>query len=340
MPKSRVFEIGIQAIAYKLGSRTERGSDMVRDNPNWNLAEIEEKTGIKTRHIVGVGETAADLAEGAARALFDRGVDPNEIGALIFVSQSPDYALPTTACLLQHRLGLLTNCMSFDVNLGCSGFVYGLGISVSLIDSGLATNVLLLCSDNYSRYIGKNDRTCRPIFSDGGAAVLVGKGGSATAGGFVFGSDGSGGENLIVENSGGRRSVESTATSFVPSLYMDGPQVFMFTMAAVPKLVMRILDAYGTDIDEVDLFIFHQASALVLRNIARQLKLPAGKVFSNITHVGNTVSATIPIALADAALEGKLVQKQKILICGFGVGYSWGGAIIEWGTDPILSVIA
>lgn len=338
--KNKMFEIGIQALAYKLGSRKEYGSDLVRDNPDWNLAEIEEKTGIKTRHLVGVGETAADLAECAARALFDRGIDPGGIGALIFVSQSPDYALPTTACLLQHRLGLPTNCMAFDVNLGCSGFVYGLGVSVSLIDSGLATNVLLLCSDTYSHYIGKNDRTCRPIFSDGGAAVLVGKGRNAIAGGFVFGSDGSGGKNLIVENSGGRHSAKSMAISSAPSLYMNGPQVFMFTMAAVPKLVMRILEASGTDIDEIDLFVFHQASTLVLENIARQLKLPDRKLFSNISHVGNTVSATIPIALADAALEGKLGPKKKILICGFGVGYSWGGAIIEWGADTIVSVNA
>lgn len=328
--RSPVFDVGVQAIAYRLGSRLETGADLVRDNPDWKIDEIEAKTGIRTRHLAGPGETTSDMAASAAQDLFDRDVDRAEIDALIFVTQSPDYFLPTTACLLQDRLGLSKNCLAFDINQGCSGFVYGLGVAASLISAKLATKVLLLCGDTYSRYIKPNDRTCRPIFSDGAAATLIASGGGASVGSFVFGSDGSGGQNLIVKD-GGARNADLTAGGPGPQLYMNGPQVFMFTMSAVPKLVARLLAAGQMRLDDVDLFVFHQASALVLDNISRQLAIPPDRLYSNLTSVGNTVSASIPIALADALRDGRIHPGQTILICGFGVGYSWAGAFLAWG---------
>ena len=330
MVSEMVFDIGIQAIAYRLGGQLETGADLIRDNPDWKLAEIEAKTGVKTRHIAALSETAADMAASAARDLFDRGINPAEVNALIFVSQSPDYILPTTACLLQNRLGLKTSCMAFDINLGCSGFVHGLGVSIALINSCLANKVLLLCGDTYTRYIGKNDRTCRPIFSDGAAAALIARGNQVSSGPFVFGSDGSGGQNLIVKGSGARHE-ECQTPSSRSNLYMNGPQVFMFTMSSVPKVVSKILEECGTRLEDVDLFIFHQASALVLENIGRQLKLPSEKLYSNLENIGNTVSATIPIALSNAVRDGRLHPGQTVLICGFGVGYSWAGALVRWG---------
>ena len=324
-----IFDIGIQVIAYRLGRFTETGVDLIRDNPTWNLGEIEAKTGVRTRHIAAPDETASDMAARAAMDLFDRGIDPAEVDALIFVTQSPDYILPTTACLLQDRLGLATSCMAFDINLGCSGFVYGMGVSVSLINSGLAKKVLLLCSDTYTRYIEKNNRTCRPIFSDGAAASLIARGNQASIGSFVFGSDGSGGKNLIVKGSGARDDGGELIGS-KSNLVMNGPQVFMFTTTAVPKVVSKILKEGGMRLEDIDLFVFHQASALVLENIGRQLKLPAEKLYSNLENIGNTVSATIPIALANAARDGRLHSGQTVLICGFGVGYSWSGALVRW----------
>ena len=325
-----IFDIGIQAIAYRLGSIAEIGIDLIRDNPDWNLAEIEAKTGIKTRHIAAPGETASDMATSAAKDLFDRGVDPTEIGALIFVTQSPDYILPTTACLLQDRLGLAKSCMAFDINQGCSGFVYGLGVGTSLISSGFAKKALLLCGDTYTRYIKKNDRTCRPIFSDGASATLISRGSKASISSFVFGSDGLGGQNLIVRG-GGARDRDFPTGSSNPHLYMDVPKVFMFSMSAVPRVVGKLLEAGDTRLEDVDLFVFHQASAIVLENIGRQLNLPKKKLYSNLVNVGNTVSSSIPIALTEASREGILQPGQTVLICGFGVGYSWAGALLMWG---------
>lgn len=316
----------IQAIAYRLGSRRETAEDLLRDNPGWNVADIETKTGVKTRYVSLPGETAADMAAGAAQELFAKGVEPQTIDALIFVSQSPDYFLPTTACTLQHRLGLSKNVIAFDINQGCSGFVYGLGVAGSLIQSNLAAKVLVLCADTYSKYIAASDRTCRPIFSDGAAAVLLAKDVEGRIGPFVFGTDGSGAENLIVKQGAAREPAGGAR----PSLHMNGSQVFMFTMGAVPKVVRQLLDAAGARAEDIDLFVFHQASAIVLQNIGRHLAIPAGKLYSNLEHTGNTVSATIPIALSDAARDGKLAPGQTVLLCGFGVGYSWAGALLRW----------
>jgi 3-oxoacyl-[acyl-carrier-protein] synthase III len=327
--EAATFEVGIEAIAYRLGSRVETGADLARDNPGWNVDEIERKTGVRTRHLAAAGETAADIAAAAARDLLDRGVDAARIGALIFVTQSPDHLLPTTACLLQDRLGLPKTCIAFDINQGCSGFVYGLGVSASLIHSGLADRVLLLCADTYSRYIGADDRACRPLFSDGAAATLITRQGGASMGPFVFGTDGSGAANLIVKGGGARDAGSEQASP--PRLEMKGSQVFMFTMSAVPKVVHSLLEAGDVPVDGVDLFVFHQASAIVLDNIGRHLKLPPGKMYSNLERVGNTVSASIPIALADALEEKRLRDGQTVLLCGFGVGFSWGGVLLRWG---------
>jgi len=322
------FDVGIEAIEYCLGSVTEIGSDLLIANPDWNLEEIEQKTGIKSRHLVSCGETASDLAFTACEKIFSKGLERGGVDALLFISQSPDYFLPTTACLLQARLKLPTTCFAYDINLGCSGFVYGMATAAALIKGSLAKNVLLVCADTYSKYIGLNDRTCRPIFSDGAAASLITAHATAKVGSFIFGTDGLGGQNLMVKGGGSRDN-----QNFPAILQMNGQKIFMFTLAAIPSIVNSIIENAGIEIDEVDLFVFHQASALVLRGIARALKIPNNKMYVNLENVGNTVSATIPIALKDAIIDGKLKAGMKVLICGFGVGYSWGGALIEWGDN-------
>lgn len=322
------FDIGIETIEYCLGSLSETGEDLLITNPEWNLVEIEQKTGIKSRHIVSCGETASDLAFAACEKIFSKGVERESVDALLFVSQSPDYFLPTTACLLQARLKLPTTCFAYDINLGCSGFVYGMATAAALINGGLAKRVLLVCSDTYSKYIDLNDRTCRPIFSDGAAASLITAHSTAKVGSFIFGTDGLGGENLMVKGGASRDN-----QNLPPILQMNGQKIYMFTLAAIPGVVNSIIEKAGIQIDEIDLFVFHQASALVLNGIARALKIPNDKMYANLQDVGNTVSATIPIALKDAVEGGKLKAGMKVLICGFGVGYSWGGALIEWNDD-------
>lgn len=321
------MNVTIKAIEYYLPSDTEDRNTLKKDNPDWRIEDIEEKTGVLVRHIASPHQTAADMAAIAAHKLFASAVNKEEIGFLILVTQSPDYVLPTTACILQDRLGLKKTCMAFDVNLGCSGFIYGLAIGGALIEAGLAKKGLLLCGDTYSKYIDKEDRTCRSLFSDAASATLLIDSDSSNLGPFEMGTDGSRFSNFIVPDSGAR--VSDTATS-QKQLYMNGADIFMFTMEMVPKCVEALLAKSGKTIDDIDLIVFHQASKLVIDNIIRRLNLPQNKVFNNYEKIGNTVSASIPIALREAADKKKLKNGDLVMMVGFGVGNSWGGCFLRW----------
>jgi len=319
------MKVAINAIEYYLPSKTEDGSNLKEQNPDWRIDDIQAKTGINIRRISAPNETAADMAVLAAEKLLYSKVDIEDVDFLVFVTQSPDYLLPTSACILQDRLGLKKSCMAFDVNLGCSGFVYGLAIGGALIEAGIARSGLLICSDTYTKYIDQDDRTCRPLFSDGAAAAYLTSSTYETLGPFEMGTDGSGFNNLIVP-SGGARSFELNERK----LSMAGSNVFMFTMDMVPKCVDALLAKAKLNIDEIDLFVFHQASKLVIDNIIRRLELPEEKVFTNYQDIGNTVSASIPIALSDVENAKRLNNGDQVMLVGFGVGYSWGGCIVHW----------
>jgi len=325
------MKVSIDAIDYYLPPKTEDGSILKEDNPDWCIEDIEKKTGIQVRHISAPDQTATDMAVLAAEKLFSTGVQRQEIDFLVLVTQSPDYALPSSACMLQDRLDLSKSCVAFDINLGCSGFVYGLFVGGSIIEAGLAQKGLVICSDTYAKYIGKSDRTCRPLFSDGASAVLLSSCIHNDLGPFEMGTDGSGFCDLIVPSSGAR---VSWAESKEGHLFMDGAKVFMFTMDMVPKCVTALLDKSGKTIGDIDMFFFHQASKFVIDNIIRQLELPKEKVYVNYQRVGNTVSASIPIALKDAVSEGRLKNGDQIMLIGFGVGYSWGASFVQWGVRP------
>ncbi|OGT44931.1 MAG: hypothetical protein A3E82_00665 [Gammaproteobacteria bacterium RIFCSPHIGHO2_12_FULL_38_11] len=321
------MKITLKRTAYYLPPRTEKGSDLKKDNPDWRIEDIEKKTGILIRHITEQNQTAADMGVLAAQKLFLSGVSKNEIDFLILVTQSPDYVLPTTACILQDRLGIKKSCMAFDINLGCSGFIYGLAVGGSLIEAGLAKQGLLICSETYTKYIDKSDRTCRPLFSDGASATLLTSNLRDTLGPFEMGTDGSGYQNLIVPLSGARMAKDNNQKR---QLFMDGAEILMFTMDAVPKCVNDLLNKSGKNINDIDLFVFHQGSKLVMDNIIRRLDLPAEKVFINCQEVGNTVSASIPIALKDAVDQKRLKKGDLVMLVGFGVGLSWGACLVEW----------
>jgi 3-oxoacyl-[acyl-carrier-protein] synthase-3 len=323
------MKVKIGAIAYHLPENIQGSEVLQRDNPDWDMLKVLDKTGIHKRHISSIGETALDLAFEAGAKLIQSRVTNDDIDLLIFVTQSPDYVLPTNACILQKRLDLPSNCMAFDVNLGCSGFVYALSIAGSLIEAGVASKGLILCADTYSKYIRKDDRTCRPIFSDGAAAVLVETSSLDSAGPFVLGTDGAGYDRLIVKNSGARVSERAEDSSDI-ALEMLGSDVFLFTMRVVPECINKLLVKAGIAIDDVDLFVFHQASKLVIDNLIRTLSLNESKVFTNYQNIGNTVSASIPIALKDAETLGRLRDGDTVMLVGFGVGLSWGATLIYW----------
>lgn len=321
------MDITIESIEYYLPHKRETRKELKLDNPSWRMDDIEEKTGVKIRHIAEKGETSVDLAEVACKKIMDNGVNREDIDFLVFITQSPDYALPTSACILQDRLGLNRSCMAFDVNLGCSGFVYGLALGGSIIESGLAKRGLIVCSETYSKYIAKDDRTCRPIFSDGSAAVLLSCSNDFYIGPFDLNTDGSGFQDLFLPESGLRLS---ECDNVKKKLVMNGSSVFMFTMDVVPDCVLSLLDKAKKTLDDIDLFVFHQASKLVIDNIIRRLDLPTEKVFTNYQEIGNTVSASIPIALKDAQERGDLERGKEVMLVGFGVGLSWGGCLVKW----------
>ncbi len=305
--------------------------------PDWTEAKIFEKTGIRQRRIVEENECASDLAYAAAEKLL--AVGAKDADYLLFCTQSPDYLLPTTACVLQHRLKLSTSCAALDFNLGCSGYIYGLSLAAALLQSGQAKRVLLLTADTYSRLIDPADKSTRTIFGDAGTATLLDKESRARLHSFVLGSDGAGAEQLIVKAGGSRypmrndqrSAVEGSDTAYDPHcLYMNGPEIFNFTIRAVPKLVKAVLEKAELSTDQVDLVVFHQANGFMLEHLRRKLAIPFEKFVVHLENCGNTVSSTIPLALENIIHSGRLKPGMKVLLVGFGVGYSWGGCILEW----------
>lgn len=320
---SGALPVRIAHCAYALPARIEGNEELARQNPSWNFDDIVPKTGVRSRHVADPETCASDLAHDAAAKLFhESGVAPSDVDTLLYCTQSPDYFLPTSACLLQNRLGLPISSKAFDFNLGCSGFIYGLATAGAYIASGLARKVLLLCADTYTRYIRPDDRTARTVFGDGGAAVLLEPASNGESiGPFVFGTDGRGYDKIIVRGGGLRHPAEPA------NLSLHGPAVFMFTKERIPACVRELLQKGDCDLSAVDLFVFHQASKLVLDELQRTLAIPAEKLVRNYELIGNTVSASIPIALCDAFAAGTAARGQRVAFVGFGVGLSWGACL-------------
>ena len=321
------FSAKIKAIEYCLGEVSEDSLALKADNPDWNIESIEQKTGVSKRWIAEKSTTSVDLACIACEKIFEH-ISREEIDTLILVTQSPDYFLPASACVMQDRLLLSKNTKCFDVGLGCSGFIYGLSIASAFIESGISSNVLLVCADTYSKYIDKNDRTNRPIFSDAASATLVVRNHLKNLGPFLMGTDGSGSEHLIVEKGAARNGFISS--ELPPRLHMNGSSVFMFTMSEVPNNINQLLKEAKLSKQDINMYIFHQASKIVLDTLKEKLNIPENKFFNNSRNIGNTVSSSIPIALKEADKLSLLPDGGLILISGFGVGLSWGSCILNW----------
>lgn len=333
----------IRLIEYHLPATVLSNEQLSAEFPGWSVEKIEEKTGIRERRIAAADEFASDLGAAAVQRLFASGAcQPSEVDFLLYCTQSPDYYLPTTACLLQERLSIPTSAGALDFNLGCSGYIYGLGLAKGLIETGQARNVVLVTAETYSKFIYPQDRSVRTLFGDGAAATLI-QGADSNLdciGPFVYGTDGRGAANLIVPSGGLRKPFRSEGGEIIEddngnrrtpdSLYMNGAEIFTFTLQAVPRVVQQALERAAYSLDDVDLFVFHQANRYMLEALRRKLRIPAEKFVLAMETVGNTVSSTIPIALRQAQEAGRLHPGQKILLVGFGVGYSWGAAFLRW----------
>lgn len=310
------------------------------DDPKWSASKIYRKTGIRNRHVVE-SELVSDLAVYASERLFDEyGIDRNSVDFILLCTQSPDYFLPTTACLVQDRLGLPTSIGALDINLGCSGFVYGLALSQGLLSSCVASRVLLLMSETYSSHIHPLDKSVRTIFGDAASASLIEKDDLDSIGKFVLGTDGSGATNLIVPAGGMARprsqetareeTDEAGNVRSLNNLYMNGPEIFSFTLRAVPDMVRQTLDKNNLSGDDIDLYVFHQANRFILENLRDRLEIPDDRFYIDVEDTGNTVSATIPIALRNAFDKGLIGKGSRVLLAGFGVGYSWGSTVLSF----------
>ena len=310
----------------------------------WTSDKMVKKIGIEYRAICSPEETALDLGEKAAKKLFDRGdCTPEEIDFIVFCTQSPDYFLPTSACILQERLGIPITSGAFDFNLGCSGYVYGLALCKGLIETGAAKNVLFVTSETYSKYINADDRVSRPLFGDGASATLIRSvetdDTEPLIGPFVFGTDGSG-ANMLIVPAGAHRMPTSKETAEEKTdsrgntrsqnqLFMHGQGIFAFAIERIPTLVNDLLQKSGKTRDDIDCYIFHQANKYMLDRLQELCSLTGRKYYNNILDKGNTVSSSIPIAMVDAANEGLLLPGETAMLVGFGVGLSWAAALVR-----------
>lgn len=329
----------IKGISYYLPEKIVTNEDLVLQFPDWSVEKIISKIGISERHIAYENETAADMAiKATEKLILEYSLNKNSIDYVILVTQSPDYFLPTTACVIQDRLGLPTAIGAIDVNLGCSGFIYGLSLAKGLLFGEMAKNVLLLTSETYSKHIHPKDKGNRTIFGDAAAATLISTDGIAEIGHFSFGTDGKGANNLIVKTGAARWPNKLNDLIFDNSgnprssdyLFMDGSEILNYTLDYFPPLVVDTLSRNNLSQNEIDLFVFHQANKFIMELLRKKMKIEEEKFYRFFEKVGNTVSSTIPIALKEAINDRSLMNKTNVLIAAPGLGYSWGGNILKF----------
>lgn len=331
------MEAYIKAIECYVPEKVLTNEAIAKEFPEWSAEKIYATVGIKQRHVAAQGETALDMAQKAAEKLFSNNDLKETIDYILFCTQSPDYKLPTSACILQERLGIQTNCGALDFNLGCSGYVYGLSLAKGLVVGGMAKNVLLLTGETYTKYIHPKDKGNMSIFGDAATATIVSVEGLIGIGDFQFGTDGRGADKLIVGTLGSRHPAllhdesigEGGHVKSSDHLFMDGAGVFSFTLKQVPAMIKELIEKQNMSMDEIDYFVFHQANVYMLEYLRKKMKIDESRFGYFIEDVGNTVSSTIPLLLSEKISDGTLKGKSRILLAGFGVGLSWAACILE-----------
>jgi 3-oxoacyl-[acyl-carrier-protein] synthase-3 len=329
----------IKAISYYLPEGKLNNAELSALFPEWGVEKIANKIGIEARHIAAADEFASDMAISAAKKLFaEHHILPLDIDFILYCTQSPDYFLPSTACILQEKLNIPVKAGALDFNLGCSGYVYGLALAKGLMAAGIAGNILLLTSETYSKFIHPGDKANRTIFGDAAAATLISTTGFASIGDFELGTDGKGAENLIVKQGAVRHPGKTNITSndeygnekTAGNLYMNGPEIFAFTSATIPVLIADTLARNNLAQNDISLFVMHQANRYMLEHLRKKLAIASEHFYFYMANVGNTVSSSIPIALYEALKTQTTLPGSKWLLAGFGVGYSWGGTVITF----------
>jgi 3-oxoacyl-[acyl-carrier-protein] synthase III len=341
MARRNSIRAAIKEISYYLPESIVTNEMLQKENPGWDMPSVESRCGVHQRHVARTDETTLDLAVEAGKRLFARHEGAHsQIDGLLFCTQSPDHIMPPNACILHKLLKLRQDTFAMDFNLACSGYVYGLALAQGLLATGVASNILLVTGDTYSKYIHKQDRSARVLFGDGAAVSWITA--SEDDGGILDIQCATAGEHYdkFIIPAGGCRMPRSPTTC-VPqidesgnvrtpeAIHMDGLGILTFVNSRVPQQVQEILSRNKMTQDDIQLFIFHQASKVVLDYLARALEIKPTKMFRNLYNLGNTVSASIPIALKEALDSGAVHRGDRVLLCGFGVGLSWGTSIVE-----------
>jgi len=342
---------GISAMAAAVPKTVINNYEYTIHFPPDEVKEVVDKIGVYERRFADDGTCSSDLCFAAANKLIeDNNIDRQEIELLIFVSQTPDYRMPATSIILQDRLGLSKNTIAFDINLGCSGFIYGLSVVYSLIQHGSIKKALLLDGETRSRVYSPKDRKTAFIFGDGGVAALIEKDERFGKSFFSLNSDGSR-ESLIKIDAGGYRNPSSPETLKEKVVdeygnirtdeqgYMKGADVFSFVIREIPKDFKRLLEFAGTNKENIDYFVFHQANSYINGYVARKLKLDKDKIPETIQKYGNTSSVSIPLTIISELKEDLDIHKRKILMSGFGVGMTWATALVDLADCKISNIV-
>ena len=323
-------------LEYYLPSKVITNDDLSNELDGFKVDKAL-RIGIKQRHIASPEQTSVDLAYEAGKKILSK-FDKDKIDYLIFVTETSDYRLPNSANVLHERLNLNKSAGSIDIIQGCTGLPYALGMAKGLISANIASNVLILIADAYSKIIHPKDKVLRTIFGDAGSGLIVSQSDKPQIHNFVYGTDGSGKDNLIVKNGGLRNPIDPIAKDIVYGsgnvynenhLYMNGPGVFEFTNSVVPDLVQDTLDKNNTTRDDIDMFLFHQANESMLDVLRQKSNIDKDKFYCDISDIGNTVSSSLVIALKRCLDTNVIKYGDKVLLAGFGVGLSWAGTIIE-----------
>tara|TARA_B110000093_G_C12948361_1_gene401279 strand:- start:794 stop:1759 length:966 start_codon:yes stop_codon:yes gene_type:complete len=320
----------IQEIATYIPTKTLSNDELCADLGRWTPEEVYQKTGIRQRVVAGGTETALDLGVKACENLFDKLGEVPEVDYILFCTQFPDHSFPPNAALLQARLNLPDSLGAFDFNLACSGYVYGLHMAKSMLAAGTVKNVLLVTADTYTHHIAKDDAVCRPIFGDAASATLLCHDSSVKLNHFTLGTSGAHGMRLSCSDHGERAHLGLIDNEDSKGISMQGPDVFNFTLQVVPPAIRSTLEKAKLEVQDVDYFVLHQANAFMLEHLRRRIKVEKKRFVVDMENIGNTVSSSIPIVLEKMIADGDIVSGKRVLLCGFGVGFSWGACVVEF----------
>lgn len=335
MTSARIGGVAIRGLAAAVPAAQSPLSEEVGRFGAEAVQKLSASTGIRNRRVAPQALTTADLCEAAARELLEAlEWETSSVGLVIVITQTPEFRLPATACLLQDRLGVGTEAAAFDVNLGCSGYAYGLWLASSLLTTTARSRALVLVGDTLTKHVDRSDRALWPLFGDAGTATALERDDDATEMAFDLGTDGSGWRHLVINSASDEK--------FLDTLHMDGPAVFSFTLREVPPMVKRVLDTADSSMEDIDFVVFHQANEFILRNLQKRLKVPDEKFVVDLAQWGNTSGATIPLAIVSSLRDCLIQRRHRLLLAGFGVGLSWSSAVLELDASvvipPVISI--